>query len=172
MNFTLLFPIVSLLNFSMDFEINNSTKQDFLYFTGANSSAHLFRVDNLVNLMIEFDGSSSNYTTKISDELRFSWNGFLVNDTEMTKMSSNNNFVDLCCVHFEFSEFTFLSPILNFNDILVPSDCQPIISSFKKVNYGYIVAIVFCVGLLLNIKPKTVAEHFNAFSNISSETRV
>jgi hypothetical protein len=37
--------------------------------------------------------------------------------------------------------------------------------SNMSVNYGYIVAIVFCVGLMFSIKPKLLREHFSKLSN-------
>ena len=171
MNFTLFLPILTLLNFSIDFDINKNQKQAFLFFSSENCSAYLHRENNEVTFKTEFGNHSSLYKTTITDKLRFSWKGFTVNGTEMLRINSTMNFTDRCCIDFEFTDFTILSPILDFSHILVPSEteCQPIFSSIKQVNYGYIVAIVFCVGLLLNIKPQTVREHFRKFSNVNTQ---
>ena len=162
MNFTLFFPILSLLNFSFDFEIKNSTKQAFLYFSSENCSAYLFRVNNEVYLETKFGNESSFYQTTIADKLHFSWKGFVVNDTEIQQINSTMNFTDRCCLDFKFTEFSILSPILDFSYILPNS--QSVFSNMS-VNYGYIVAIVFCVGLMFSIKPKLLREHFSKLSN-------
>ena len=167
MNFTLFFPVLTLLNFSIDFEINKNSKQAFLYFSSENCSAHLFRENNEVYFKTEFGNDSSLYQTTVIDKLRFSWKGFTVNNTEMLQINSTINFADRCCIDFKFTDFTVLSPVLDFSHIFVPIESQPVFSNFKQVNYGYIVAIVFCVGLLLNIKPQVVREHFNRFASIS-----
>ena len=171
MNFTLFLPILTLLNFSIDFDINKNQKQAFLFFSSENCSAYLHRENNEVTFKTEFGNHSSLYRTTITDKLRFSWKGFTVNGTEMLRINSTMNFTDRCCIDFEFTDFTILSSIPDFSYILDPSECtlieiQPVFSSIKQINYGYIVAIVFCVGLLLNIKPQTVREHFSKFSNV------
>ena len=165
MNFTLFFPILSLLNFSFDFEINNSTKQAFLYFSSDNCSTYLFRINNEVYLETMFENESSFYQTTIADKLHFSWKGFTVNGTEILQINSTMNFTDRCCLDFKFTEFSIFSPILDFTYVLVPAESQSVFSNIKGVNYGYIVAIVFCVGLLLSIKPKLMREYFSRFSN-------
>ena len=147
MNFTILFALAN-LSFDIEFKINPFIRQDFLFFEGENSSAHLFRENDTVFLKlasynIEF------YKCDITDKLEFTWEGYKVNGTAMQKFKSSGNVTAL-----DFDAFTVLSPILNIQETeekIIASIVLP-----EKVNYYYILLIVLALLLLMDIKPRLI----------------
>ena len=147
MEFNLLFSVVGALSFVIEFGILPDARQDFLFFNGDNTSAHLFRENNTVFLHLA-DTHFELYQTDIENQLEFSWNGFKVNGTEMKKVKTNGN-----VTKFDFDVFTFLSPIME-NKPREEAIIETLLTS-EKVNYYYILAIVFLSVLLVDSKPRT-----------------
>ena len=147
MEFNLLFSVVGALSFVIEFDILPDERQDFLFFTGDNTSAHLFRENNTVFLHIA-DTHFETYRTDIENQLEFSWDGFKVNGTEMKKVKTNGNVAKL-----NFDVFTFLSPIVK-NEPREEAIIETLLTS-EKLNYYYILAIVFLSVLLIDSKPRT-----------------
>ena len=147
MEFNLLFSVVGALSFVIEFDILPDERQDFLFFTGDNTSAHLFREKNTVFLHIA-DTHFETYRTDIENRLEFSWDGFKVNGTEMKKVKTNGNVAKL-----NFDVFTFLSPIVK-NEPREEAIIETLLTS-EKLNYYYILAIVFLSVLLIDSKPRT-----------------
>ena len=142
MDFNRLFTIIGNLSFVIDFEILPERHQDFLFFEGANASAHLFRKNNTVFLNV-VDSSFEMYQADIIDKLEFSWKGFEINGSKMEKVKTNGNATNL-----DFDVFTLLSPILKYE----PQEeaiMETILTS-EKLNYYYIFTIVFLSVLLID----------------------
>ena len=148
MDFNLLFAIIGNLSFVIDFEILPNSHQDFLFFTGNNASAHLFRRNNTVLLNVA-DSSFETYQADIKDKLKFSWDGFKINGSEMKIVKTSGNVTDL-----NFDAFTVLSPILKMDDAREEPIIETLLTS-EKLNYYYIFAIVFLSVLLFDSKPRT-----------------
>ena len=148
MDFNLLFTIIGNLSFVIDFEILPDTHQDFLFFEGNNASAHLYRRNNTVFLNVA-DSSFEAYQVDIKDKLEFSWDGFKINGSEMKKVKTSGNVSKL-----NFDAFTLLSPILKMDEPREEAIMETLLTS-EKLNYYYILAIVFLSVLLVDSKPRT-----------------
>ena len=159
MNFTLLFAIVENLSFVINFKLSLDQKQDFLFFEGANDSAHLFRQNSTILLNV----NNELYKTDIVDRMQFSWRGFMVNGSEMKKIKSTGGEKLLT-----FDAFTFLSPIVKINEEEEEAK-EEYFHSFlsQKINYYYIFAIVFLTVLLVDAKPRTFRLVKDLFSRIN-----
>ena len=81
MDFYVLFTLVSRLTFDIQFQILDDDVQDFLFFEGVNSSAHLRRENRTVFLYLRKVAEYDIYQIEIVDHLDFSWEGFKVNGT-------------------------------------------------------------------------------------------
>ena len=148
MEFNILFAIATSLNFTIKFLILPDARQDFLFFAGQNSSAHLYRENNSVFLHLQNDTNYETYQTNIKNKLEFSWQDFKINDTKMTRIKSSHNE----SLQLKFDVYTFLSPIIEN----IPQE-EPIISTIlnsEKINYYYILAIILCVVLIFDTKPR------------------
>ena len=147
MEFNILFALTASLNFIIDFMILPDVRQDFLFFAGQNTSAHLYRENNLVFFYLQNNANYETYQTDIENKLEFSWQDFKMNGTGMKQIKSSHNE----SVEMKFDAYTFLSPIIhNIQE-------EPIIEeilSLEKINYYYILAIVLCVVLLFDAKPR------------------
>lgn len=149
MQFNLLFAVITNLTFTIDFKILPDAQQDYLYFAGQNTTAHLYRENNTVFLHLQSGSEYELYQTNIKNKLEFSWQKFKINGTEMTKVKSSRNE----SLELTFDTFTFLSPIISTFD---PQE-EPIIKTIlesEKINYYYILAIVLCVVLVFDVKPR------------------
>ena len=149
MDFNLLFAVVGNLSFVLEFEISPIAHQDFLFFEGENSSAHLYRQNNTVFLNVA-DSNFETYQTRIEDKLEFSWTGFKINGSDMEKIKTSGNVTKL-----EFDVFTLLSPIMEIDKPREEKIMRTILES-NKVNYYYILSIVLLVALLVDLKARSL----------------
>ena len=72
MEFNILFALTASLNFIIDFMILPYARQDFLFFAGQNTSAHLYRENNSVFLHLQNNANYETYQTDIENKLEFS----------------------------------------------------------------------------------------------------
>ena len=148
MNFTLLFPLISTLSFVVEFPVDTTNKQDYIYFEGVNQTAHLFRDNYILTLYLNRGSNYSLYNAEINHGyFSFSWSGFRVNDVAMTVMKSIGSIDDI-----NFDQFTFISPI--FDVILNEPETEYVYRLHDNVNYWYILLIVFAVSVLFESKTK------------------
>ena len=95
------------------------------------------------------DSSFEAYQVDIKDKLEFSWDGFKINGSEMKKVKTSGNVSKL-----NFDAFTLLSPILKMDEPREEAIMETLLTS-EKLNYYYILAIVFLSVLLIDSKPRT-----------------
>ena len=161
MNFTVLFHLIGSLNFHVQFSLHSDNTQDFFFFQGENSSAHLYRNNETVSLYLRDDKEFELYQIHILNELDFSWRGFKVNGTDMRKIKSTG-VTDM----EDLNEFTFLSPIVDLQADILMNLCSPNASeritegevmqslNLKNVNYGYIAGIMLLIVMALELRIK------------------
>lgn len=148
MNFNLLFAAVSSLFFSIEFGIDVNDRQDYLFFEGANQTAHLARVNKTVTLYLNVNQKLCVYKTNVSgDTFIFTWQGFLVDGEAMQQNYLNSETFD---THFE--KFTFISPIIGSYYNEVDLEPVPVYNVKNSFNYWYIALIVFIFGVLFESK--------------------
>ena len=142
MNFTVLFAIVSNLRFTLNFEVDKNPVQDYLFFHGHTSSAHLSRVNSTLTLYLYKENCYEVYKQdNVSYRFEFSWG---------KECRVNNRLMSLdkygCEVrNLFFDSFVFLSPILEIQNTNEPI-LEPIFSC-QEINYGYI-AFILLAGIL------------------------
>ena len=147
MDFYILFKIVSTLSFSLLFNVNLDFRQDFFFFEGNSSTAHLYRENSTLFLYLQNKENHFIYNGEISgEELEFSWQGFLVNGVGMnsTHTKSING--------LDFDTYTFLSPILNEIDKqdLNPQEAKKD-SKEKRIKYWHIVLIFAIISVFFEL---------------------
>lgn len=146
MNFNLLFATISSLFFTIEFGINITDRQDFLFFEGENQTAHLYRFNNTVCFYLNQDEKTYQCCTNVSgDTFTFTWQGFLVNDKKMQQCLSTDKIPET-----NFNKFSFLSPLVEY--FYNKADVEPVYSIENSFNYWYIVLIVFIFGVLFESK--------------------
>ena len=147
MNFTVLFAIVSNLKFTLNFGVDQNTVQDYLFFHGRNSSAHLSRVNSTLTLYLYKENCYEVYKLdNVSHRFEFSWDKeYRVN----SRLMSLEKFGCEVRTLF-FDSFVFLSPILGIQNKNEPI-LEPIFSC-QEINYGYIAFILFAGILGIEIK--------------------
>ena len=161
MNFTVLFHLIGNLNFHVQFSLHSANTQDFFFFQGENSSAHLYRNNETVSLYLRDDKEFELYQIHILNELDFSWRGFKVNGTDMRKIKSTG------VTNMEgLNEFTFLTVVVDLQADVLMNPYSPNVSetitegefmqslNFKNVNYGYIAGIMLLIVVVLELKIK------------------
>ena len=148
MNFNLLFAAVSSLFFSIEFGIDVNDRQDYLFFEGANQTAHLARVNKTITLYLNVNQKLCVYKTNVSgDTFIFTWQGFLVDGEAMQHSYLNSETFD---THFE--KFTFISPIIGSYYNELDLEPVPVYNVKNSFNYWYIALIVFIFGVLFESK--------------------
>ena len=161
MNFTVLFHLIGNLNFHVQFSLHSDNTQDFFFFQGENSSAHLYHDNETVSLYLRDDKDFELYQTNILTELEFSWRGFKVNGTDMRKIKSTG------VTNMEgLNEFTFLTVVVDLQADVLMNLYSPNVSetitegefmqslNFNNVNYGYIAGIMLLIVVALELKSK------------------
>lgn len=145
MDFSLFFSIVASLSFTIKYTVNSNDKQGYFFFKGDNSSAHLYRENRILNLYIQSNSSYELYEfPNVSREFSFTWKDYKIDGKNMIMIRSNGKVVGL-----EFSGYTFLSPYIDIiHDQKVDSKLEPIYQN-SPINYGFILLIVLCIGVLL-----------------------
>ena len=154
MNFHILFEAIAALSFSIRYDVSDEKYQDLFLFQGNDSQAHLYRKNDVLKLYLKYGEVFSNYKfDNVSSNFLFSWPDFSVNGTEMYTVHQGA----LDVKKFNFSEFTFISPILGLYDHV--SFEQPLLQNLDKlenVNYGYLVLIMIVVVLTLKVDARAV----------------
>ena len=166
MNFTILFQLIGNLNFNLSFELSQSVTQDFFIFNGLNSSAHLYRVNKDIYLLLYQNDQFERYQSSVLSKLHFSWVDFSFNGTCMKKVKSTGdiNMTDL-------NQFTFLSPVLDFQPH-ISTELEPMQSiKLSDVNYGYIAGLMLIFALAIELKVK-IPLIFNKLFRNNSESEV
>ena len=153
MDFNLLFTLVASLSFSIKFNIDTNSKQDFFIFSGENTTAHLFRDNETLNLFLEtISGYKLYQISNITTEFEFSWNEFKVDGRQMEIVRSHGK---LCT--FQFNGYTFLSPWIDVIPNQVVEHHQELVYRKSDIKYDLLALIVLAIGLLL--KTDAVAFH-------------
>ena len=153
MNVNFLYNLLASFTFSITFDVDSQESQNYFLFHGDNSTAHLFRDDNVLKLIVESKSGFRHYESRdIATQFTFTWDGFKIDGGEMQIVRSSGNISDL-----DFNGYTFLSPSLDVNQGPEYNQEQPLRAFFTKTNYGLLALIVLGVGLLLRsdaIAPK------------------
>ena len=153
MNLHILFEAIATLSFTIQYNLSNSTFQDFFFFEGNQSQAHLYRKENGIHLYLNHKDMFSSYKFEnITSTFSFSWPEFTVNDTKMFVVHEGD------LKDFDFTDFTFISPILEMYD-----DCkfQPLIDQLQQitdVNYKYLILIMVAVVIVIKADVRVIAD--------------
>ena len=144
MDFILLFTLAMNLSFTIKYAVNSEEKQDYFIFNGpSDTTAHLFRKNSTVILVLQSSNNTEVYqVSNITEEFEFKWNGYQVNGQTMNKVTSKGQVLDLY-----FDSYAFLSPCLE----VIPNtaiDQTELTYHIPGINYGLIVLIAFCAGLV------------------------
>lgn len=140
-----IYNLLASLSFIITFDVDSNAKQDYFVFHGDNSTAYLFRTDNVLKFKITTNYGFRHYeTTEITTQFTFTWDGFKVNDRAMQIIRSNGNISDL-----NFNGYTFLSPSPDINQTLECYQEQHLSVFNSKTNYGLLALIILGIGLLL-----------------------
>ena len=143
MNLNFVFAAVVALNFVVKFEVSQDDTQDYFIFSGNNSTAHLYRNTNKLNLYLKSDSTQQLLTYELSSsEFTFGWDQKTVNNQPMDFHSN-----DSVLTHFDFDAYTFLSPILEMQQLKCP-EIEPVFQC-GETNYKLITLIVFVIGIAL-----------------------
>ena len=163
MDFHLLLQAFAALSFTVSFDVSNEHTQDFFIFQGNNCQAHLFRQGDVLNLYLNQNNVFTIYQLEnMTNIFSFSWPGFFVNNVEMYTSHTDK---DLDVEYFNFTEFTFISPLLEMYDYEFEPLLQTL-SNTTNLNYGYLVLIMIAVVLSLKADARTVKEFINAMKKI------
>ena len=147
MNINFLYTLLTGLCFTVKFDFNENSKQHYLVFTGPDTSAHLFRENSSLTLVLQSNFSFYRYQSlTLTNPFTFTWEGFRVNDKTMKLIKSTGNIPN-----FKFNGYTFVSPYL---EVLQDSDNAEYIVSesifqCQDINYGIFLAITLAVGLIM-----------------------
>lgn len=138
MNLTILFYAVSTLSFSIYYNIDGESTQDFFIFEGNNCTVHLYRENSTLFLYQRKNGNYITYSMQnIGSTFNFTWNGYLINGMEMTSDQSVN------IGEMNFETFTFISPLIDINfytDIFQGNS--------KESSYGILLIVIVILALL------------------------
>ena len=164
MNFNLILNLVSTLSFSLKFGNNMEMHQDYFIFEGDNTSAHMFRDTCTLYLYLRQGLEYSIYHLNVSDSFVFTWDGYLINGTNMKQ----NDIGDISELIFE--NFTFVSPLL---EVDTNRDMTPELikrkNSSRDIKYWHILLIVIGLCIFLELKILLWIFSYNATSNQTVE---
>ena len=136
--FNLLLTSVMVFTFSVEFENNFNTEQEYFYFENRNQLARLHRVNNTLTLVLQQGENCSVYSSTIKNSnFTFSWLGFKVNERKMEK--------EISCPQYE----TISSP-LRWN--LEPITENVYSCSEGSFNYWYIMLMIILSGAFFESK--------------------
>ena len=94
------------LTFVLNFDVNKNIYQDYFIFHGNDTSAHLFRENNTINLVLMSDENYVIYQSNVTNSFIFEWDGFIINDEKM-KLRTNQLMFDVN--QLTFYNYTFIS---------------------------------------------------------------
>ena len=180
MDFNLLFAVLTSFSFILKFSVDSSEKQDFFLFNGVNTSAHLYRENTSIYLYLAKEHNISIYNASLfSNYIEFSWDDFVLNNVKMELMRAAGEVSNL-----NFNAFTFTSPIIDFACLDVECNIFEPLHQLKNVNYGYIIAIMIFIAIILteskavgskfidHIKRKNMKEFMTVLEDHTDETKV
>ena len=152
MNLHFAFHAFATLSFTIKYKLSNDSYQDFFIFQGNESHAHFYRQDGTLKLYLNHMEHVSSYQFgNMTSNFWFSWPEFTINDTLMTVMRKSD------VKNINFTNFTFVSPILEFND----HDLQPITKTLdylSEINYNYLILIMVVVVIVLKVDAETIID--------------
>ena len=162
MNINFLYTVLTGLCFTVKFDFDENSKQDYFVFNGFNTTAHLFRENSTLMLELQSNSSISSYqTSKLTNPFQFTWEGFRVNDKAMKFVKSVGNITNI-----QFHGYTFISPYLEIlQDTTVEYTIQDSMIGCRDINYGIFVAITLAVGLIMK-SDNIISRSLKLLSNI------
>ena len=171
MNINFLYSVIVSLCFTVKFDVNYNSTQDYFIFGGDDTTAHLRRYNQTINLFLRSNTSYRHFEmTNVTNQFVFAWQGYTINNEKMKMVRSEGDLNLL-----GFNSFTFISPTLNFveeeEDVAVATYGGPLIRS-QDINYGIFILIVFGVGLLLKfdiIAPKVFEGIIKSYAPLQIE---
>ena len=168
MNINFLYSVIVNLCFTVQFDVNDNSTQNYFIFDGDDATAHLRRYNKTISLFLQWNTSYRHLEMEnISNQFVFEWQGYKINNEEMKIVRSVGDWNLL-----GFDIFTFISPTLNFvEEEAVATYGGPLIDS-QDINYGIFVLIVFGVGLLLKfdiIAPKVFERIIKSYAPLQIE---
>ena len=168
MNINFLYSLLVSLCFTVKFDVNNASKEDYFILNGHNTSAHLYRQNQTIKLFLRSNASYKHLEMRnVTDQFVFEWSGFKVNNAKMETVISEGDLNLLC-----FDSYTFISPTLDFVKEEVVTISERSWIQNRDINYGFFVLIVIGVGLLLKfdiIAPKVFDAIVKSYAQISTE---
>ena len=154
MSLNFLYNLLTSLAIIITFDVDSNEKQDYFVFHGDNTTAYLFRVNDVLKLSITTNYGFRHYEIiDITAQFTFTWDGFKINDRAMQIKRSSGNISDL-----NFDGYTFLSPSKDVNQELECNQEQPLSVRCSKTNYGLLALIILGIGVLL--RSDSVASKF------------
>lgn len=170
MNISFLYTVLTSLCFTVKFDFDEHSKQDYFIFNGPDTTAHLFRKNSTLELVLQSNSSFSRYqTSNLTNPFTFTWDGFRVNDKTMKLVKSTGNLTNR-----NFNGYTFMSPYLEIlQDDTVQYITQESIVECRDINYGIFAAIAIAAGLVMrsdNIISRTLKLLSNALESKTSES--
>ena len=169
-NINFLYTLLTGLCFTVKFDLDGNSKQDYFVFNGPNTTAHLFRENSTLKLVFHLNSSFNWYqTSNLTNPFKFTWDGFRVNDKTMKLVKSSGNLTN-----FHFNGYTFISPYIEVlqDDSVEYYTVEESIFQCQDINYGIFVIIAFAVGLLMrsdNIITRTLKTFNKMFKSESDE---
>jgi len=163
MNINFIYAVLTGLCFTVKFDFDEHSKQHYLLFSGPDTSAHLFRENSTLTLVLQSNFSFSRYqTSNLTNPFQFAWDGFRVNNKTMKLVKSTGSIPN-----FQFNGYTFLSPYL---EVLQDSDnveyiVQESVFQCQDINYGIFLAIALAVGMVMR-SDNIISRSLKLLSNI------
>ena len=163
MNINFLYTMLTGLCFIVKFDFDENSKQHYLFFSGPDTSAHLFRENSTLTLVLQSNFSFHRYQSlNLTNPFIFIWESFRVNDKSMKLIKSTGNIAN-----FQFNGYTFVSPYL---EVLSDSDSveyivEESVVQCQDINYGIFLAIALAVGLIMK-SDNIIARTLKIFSKV------
>ena len=167
MNFNTIFNFISAISFTIDFKVSHDYYQDFFFFDGNNSKAHLYRQNNTLTLhLIQQNNFKIYQYSNLTGNFSFSWSNVTVNDVKMRLLKSNND--------IETWNFTFIPSAFQINDVCSFEPLLQNVSNGTSFSYLYIIIIMIIVILMIKADIKFVRNFIDvikAFLKIEAENK-
>ena len=146
MNVNFLYTVLTGLCFTVKFDLDGNSKQDYFIFDGSDTSAHLFRENSTLTLVFQSNHTFQRYqTSNLTNPFTFAWDEFRVNDKKMKLIKSTGNLTN-----FQFNGYTFISPYIEiFQDGTVEYVIQESMVKCRDINYGIFAVIALAIGLIM-----------------------
>lgn len=170
MNISFLYTVLTSLSFTVKFDFDDHSRQEYFIFNGPDTAAHLFRENSTLTLVFQSNSSFSRYqASNLTNPFIFTWDRFRVNGKTMKLVKSAGNLTNL-----NFNGYTFISPYLEIlQDDTVQYITQESLVECREINYGIFAAIAIAVGLVMrsdNIISRTLKLLSNVLESKTSES--